>query len=421
MSLFRSSMMLTATNYNPWICWRGHSNRIHAKISTYFPIKQYQNNHVTTSSRLHRTKSQYRCASRLAYYEFGEPSSVIKYENYEDPVVEESETNIVLIKMLAAPINPAHINTIQGTYGMVPKQFPAVGGTEGIGQVIQVGKDVKRLKRGDLVFPSMWYGDGFWTTHIKESETKFDPVSPETQLKYESASTTKMQTDIIIGLSTLRINPGTALRILKDVIPDLEKGDVVLQNGANSAVGQAVIQIAKEMQLFTVNIVRDREDIGELKEYLYGIGADVVWTEKELRTAKEFRDNIFPKARLALNCVGGESSTEISKCLERGGCHVTYGGMGLKPVTASTSSLIFRDLTYKGFWFGKWVVKHAGTPALQNTYNELEAMLMTGKITAPKYRLVPFNNEADCRFALERTPKGNTGGKFIFDMRQELN
>ena len=48
----------------------------------------------------------------------------------------------------------------------------------------------------------------------------------------------------------------------------LKPGDVVIQNGANSAVGQAVMQIAKTMNVRTVNVVRDREDIDQLKQRL---------------------------------------------------------------------------------------------------------------------------------------------------------
>lgn len=49
---------------------------------------------------------------------------------------------------------------------------------------------------------------------------------------------------------------------------NLKPGDVVIQNGANSAVGQAVMQIAKTMNVKTVNVVRDREDIDQLKQRL---------------------------------------------------------------------------------------------------------------------------------------------------------
>lgn len=39
------------------------------------------------------------------------------------------------------------------------------------------------------------------------------------------------------------MNPPTAYRMLKDFV-DLKPGDTVIQNGANSAVGKAVIQVS---------------------------------------------------------------------------------------------------------------------------------------------------------------------------------
>ena len=57
----------------------------------------------------------------------------------------------------------------------------------------------------------------------------------------------------------------------------------MIQNGANSAVGQAVIQIANWMKVKTVNIVRDRANLDHLKWELKEIGADVIYSETELR------------------------------------------------------------------------------------------------------------------------------------------
>ena len=52
--------------------------------------------------------------------------------------------------------------------------------------------------------------------------------------------------------ATMLVNPPTAYRMLKDFVK-LKPGDTVIQNGANSAVGQAVIQIAKAWDLRTVS------------------------------------------------------------------------------------------------------------------------------------------------------------------------
>ena len=361
-----------------------------------------------------------RYASRLAYYEFGDPGTVIKHETFDEPMIESSDSNTIIVRMLAAPINPAHINTIQGTYPIRPKQFPALGGTEGIGKVIKVAKNVERLKMGDLVYPKLMPdGNGVWSTHIKSSASNFDKVTLKTQLEYNSkSSNSNACKEITAGLSVLRINPGTALRMLIDFVPDLKAGDVVIQNGANSAVGQAVIQIAKNMGLVTVNVVRDRDDIEQLKGYLSGIGANYVWTESELKSAKEFKNKILPKARLALNCVGGTSSAEICKCLEYRGVHVTYGGMSMKPVFASTSSLIFKDISYRGFWFSKWIEEHAETTQLNDMYNNLESMFLSRNLTLPKYKLVSIFDQEACFNALNNALNGKIGEKIIFDMSE---
>jgi hypothetical protein len=70
--------------------------------------------------------------------------------------------------------------------------------------------------------------------------------------------------------------------MLKDFIP-VKKGDVVIQNGANSAVGQCVIQMCRAEGIQSVNIVRNRPDIDQLKQELQALGADYVLTEEELR------------------------------------------------------------------------------------------------------------------------------------------
>lgn len=55
--------------------------------------------------------------------------------------------------------------------------------------------------------------------------------------------------------ATVAINPSTAYRLLRDFV-SLKPGDVIVQNGANSMVGYAVVQLAREMGVKTINIIR---------------------------------------------------------------------------------------------------------------------------------------------------------------------
>lgn len=137
-------------------------------------------------------------------------------------------------------------------------------------------------------------------------------------------------------------------------------GDVVIQNGANSAVGQAVFQMAAQRDIKTINVIRDRPELGDTVERMKSYGAYIVVTEDQLGTPSFQRlISDLPKPKLALNCVGGTSATEIARTLDQGGVHVTYGGMSRKPVQIPTSLLIFRDIQLRGFWLSRWVDEHS--------------------------------------------------------------
>lgn len=51
-------------------------------------------------------------SKQLVYSEFGDPAKVLKCE---EVIIENLKCQDVLVRMLAAPINPADINTIEGT------------------------------------------------------------------------------------------------------------------------------------------------------------------------------------------------------------------------------------------------------------------------------------------------------------------
>lgn len=66
--------------------------------------------------------------------------------------LEPAQGNQVTVRMLFAPINPADLNMISGSYP-IQSNLPAVGGNEGLGRVVAVGDRVSSLKVGDLVIP----------------------------------------------------------------------------------------------------------------------------------------------------------------------------------------------------------------------------------------------------------------------------
>lgn len=57
----------------------------------------------------------------------------------------------------------------------------------------------------------------------------------------------------------MAVNPCTALRMLSEFV-ELRPGETVVQNGATSAVGHAVVAVAKAWGLRSINIIRDRRE-----------------------------------------------------------------------------------------------------------------------------------------------------------------
>jgi len=330
-------------------------------------------------------------AQKLFYREYGDPMKVISMETSElsDPQPEE-----VLVKLLASPVNPADINTIQGKYPSKPV-LPAVPGNEGVGKIVRIGSKVKDLAEGDHVIP-LSGNLGTWQTHLVLRQDNVLKVPKKLGL---------------VEAATLTVNPCTAFRMLKD-FTDLKPGNTVIQNGANSACGQNVIQICRAWGIHTVNIVRDRPNISELKQYLSKLGATHVLTEEELRSTDIFKTGQVEKPKLALNSVGGKNALECLRHLQNGSPMVTYGGMSREPVTIPTSALIFKDVQIRGFWMTRWTKENATSVDRFEMFSELISMMTSNELQGPAYEMVDFDNYKEALLNT-LTVKGMIGKKYL--------
>ncbi|PIA16169.1 NAD(P)-binding protein [Coemansia reversa NRRL 1564] len=302
-------------------------------------------------------------AQAAIYTETGDPQKVIKVISHKVPdTADELQRNEVLIRMLAAPVNPSDLNQIEGSYpvkarfkklnavdGTNTSLIATVGGNEGVAEILATGSSVAGLYNGDWVVPRQAGVFGTWCTHAV--------VKDKTILKIPSGWREGVEA---IDVACLKVNPSTAYRLLSDFV-DLRPGDCIIQNGANSGVGRAVIQLAKHWGIRTINIVRDRPHLPELAQELYNLGADVVISDKQLIDTGDGRIKIKEQIKslkapicLGLNCVGGRTTVQMTKLISQGGVLVSYGGMSRQPVMLPTSLLIFKDISARGFWMNRW-------------------------------------------------------------------
>ncbi|XP_050994565.1 enoyl-[acyl-carrier-protein] reductase, mitochondrial isoform X2 [Labeo rohita] len=298
--------------------------------------------------------------SALVYREHSHNIDTVRMEQLPLPAVGDHS---VRVRMLAAPVNPADMNMIQGSYPILCP-LPAVGGNEGVGEVIEVGREVTSLRPGDWVMP-IYAGFGTWRTGAVCEEDELISVPKDIS---------------ILGAATIFVNPCTAYRMLHDF-------------QTLTPVGQAVIQIAAALGLKTINIIRDRPNCAELIDELQSLGADYVLTEEEvMSTGLHWVFEEVPKPKLGLNCVGGLSGGLVLSNLDYGGTMVTYGGMAKRPLQIPAKSFIFHNVTLKGFWLTQWKREHREDKVqLKAMLDAVCDLMRGGQLSAPHCDQTPFH------------------------------
>ncbi|KAI1379022.1 NAD(P)-binding protein [Hypoxylon crocopeplum] len=361
----------------------------------------------------------YTQAKSLVFSEYGEPKDVLKLHTHSiSPTLPSSS---LLLRTLAAPINPADVNTVQGTYGAKPSFDTLLGtpepsvvpGNEGVFEV--VSSATPDIQRGDWVIPKKTQF-GTWRTHAL--------VPADAVIKVDKEGLNPVQA------ATVAVNPCSAYRMLRDYVRDptpLREGDWFLQNGANSGVGRAAIQLGSLWGYRSINVVRARptpEETQKLKDELTALGATHVVTEDEFQ-ARDFRDKLAEwtrgttdGVRLGLNCVGGKSAQTIAKSLGVGGPMVTYGGMARQPVALPTGLLIFKDIRFVGFWLSRWADRDPASK--QRTVAEILGLVREGKFRDVPTVEVPWTWDTEVqqlKDAVQGTLEGFRAGKGVFVFR----
>lgn len=314
---------------------------------------------------------------------FGKPWEVVETVTLPDPGAPGSGE--IIIDMEFSPINPSDLVLMRGLYGVKPK-LPAPVGTEGVARVIKIGADVAGLKEGDRVlFPR---GTSTWLTRskVKADHLFALPANADPQ-----------------QLSMLMVNPPTAYLMLTEYVA-LKKGDWVIQSAGNSAVGRAVIAIAKTMEVHTVSVVRRPELVEELRK----LGADVVLVEGPDLAKRVAEATGKAKIMLALDSVGGPGLMPLNDCLANGGTLVAYGVMSGGPGPFFTAPNIFRDLTLKGFWLLNWFNRNSPERQIE-VQKRMANWIADGTINTPVEATYTLDHSAA---AISHAAKGT--GKILF-------
>ena len=265
---------------------------------------------------------------------YGEPTEVL---GVADRPVPEPGKGEIRVRILATPINPSDLLYVRGHYSGVEPRFPASVGFEGVGIVDALGPEVTDVVVGQRVAAVNGRG-GNWAEYAvlpADSSLPAPDGIPNEQV------------------ASFVVNPATAILMVRHVLA-VPRGEWLLQSAAGSELGRMIIRLAKRDGIRTLNVVRRRESVAELK----ALGADVVIVSTEGPIDEQVHDSVGRQGvRYAIDPVVGQTGTEMFKALHEDGRMLVYGSLTGEPIRMGEDPrhILSGRRILEVFWLGYWL------------------------------------------------------------------
>jgi len=312
----------------------------------------------------------------IRFHRPGDPRTVLALEEAPEPAAAAGE---VVVAVEARPINPADLFFIRGQYRIKPK-LPQVAGLEGAGRVVSAGAGAENLVGARVAF--RW--PGAWGERVAVPVARIH-VAPDGVDAERAAQ--------------LSLNPTTAWALLDEI--ESQPPEWIALTAGSSGVSQLVVSLARERGLGVIAIVRGAA--GESRER-YAVIGDGPGLEERIRELTGGRG-----VTALLDSVGGPVVERLLPLLAAGATIVAYGTASDAPISIRNSTLVYSNLTWKGFGIDRWLARATQDKKARMT-SELWARIESGKLELPidsRYDLADF---AD---AIERVTTGKPRGKLL--------
>ena len=314
---------------------------------------------------------------------FGTPQDVCRCIEIDPPGAPGPDE--VTVDSLACPINPAELLLLAGLYASKPP-LPYQPGIEGVARVTAIGANVTSVKVGDKVM-SLSRNNWQQSLNLKAAEVIAVPEQADT-----------------LQLAMLKVNPATAWLMLTQYA-DLQPGDWVVQNAANSGVGHSLIQLAKANGWRTVNVVRREELIAPLTK----AGADAVLVDGPDLVQRCRAITGDAPVKLGIDAVAGTATTKLADCLSDGGTVVNYGFLSGDACQMTPTQIVFRGMTLTGFWLAK-LLGSMPRDKIEAQYSKLSKLVADGTLNTPVEATYELK---DISTALEHAARSGRNGKIL--------
>lgn len=285
---------------------------------------------------------------------------VLKYGEFKDPFVTPSD---VLVGVKACALNHLDIWVRQGLPN-VQIPLPHIPGSDVCGVVLEVGKGVKRFKKGDRVIVS----PGQLSPHAPELLESRDSFSPDFQiLGLQSqggyAEKVAVHERFVVPVSDRLTDeewasiPLAALTAYHMLVTRaaLKPGETVLVHAGGSGIGSFALQIAKLLGATVYTTVGDFKKVSRAKK----LGADEVILYKTKDFAEEVRRLTNGRGvDVVFEHIGPEVWKGSILSLARGGRLVTCGGTSGPKAEIDIRYFYSKQLSIIGSYMGSLAELH---------------------------------------------------------------
>ena len=91
---------------------------------------------------------------------------------------------------------------------------------------------------------------------------------------------------------------------------------------------------------------------------------------------------------------------------------MTYGAMGRQPLKIPNGLLIFKNISFHGFWLRRWR-EAASLQEIHDTYRVLSDFIVSGVLKTPIHRIFPLNQALE---AVKEASRAGRSGKVLLDL-----
>ncbi len=252
----------------------------------------------------------------------GEPKDLVLREIDAPPPPGEGEVKVAI---RARGISYVDVLQISGKYQVLP-ELPFIPGSEGAGEIIEVGAGVNGFKVGDRVL-----ANGGCVEQAVMPVSQVQPLPDN--VSFETAA-------------AFRANYTTALYALQR--GQLKAGETLLVHAAAGGVGLATVDVGKLMGATVIGTASSDAKLEVVRQ----MGADHV-----INYSGGFRERVKELtgglgADVTFDPVGGDVFDESMRCIAPYGRILIIGFTGGRPALAKTNHLLIKDASAIGLTIG---------------------------------------------------------------------